>query len=77
MGGGAGLISSSPASGGAGSTSSGFELQGFIGVEFFVPGLDSMGFNFQAGVGVTSTSGGVRFRTIGETPLTAGMYFYF
>jgi hypothetical protein len=77
MGAGAGLISSSPASGGSGSTSSGFELSGFAGVEFFVPGLDSMGFNFQAGVGVVSTSAGVRFRTIGETPLTAGMYFYF
>ncbi len=78
MGGGAGLVSTSTNPTGISSTtSSGFELSGFVGVEFFVPGLDSMGFNFQAGVGVTSASGGVRFRTIGETPLTAGMYFYF
>ncbi len=77
MGAGVGLVSISPTSGGTGSTSSGFELNGFCGVEFFIPGLDSIGFNFQAGVGVTSLSSGVRFRTIGDTPLKAGMYFYF
>jgi hypothetical protein len=77
MGAGAGLVSISPTTGGTGATNSGFELTGFFGAEFFLPGLDSMGFNFQAGVGVTSLSSGVRFRTIGETPLKAGMYFYF
>jgi hypothetical protein len=77
MGAGASLLSSSPASGTGGTTSSGFELGGFVGGEFFIPGLDSLGFNFMAGVGVTSLSSGVRFRTIGETPLSAGIYFYF
>ena len=77
MGAGAGLITLSPASGTQGSTNSGFELSGFCGAEFFIPGLESLGLNFQAGVGVTSLSSGVRFRTIGETPLSAGMYFYF
>jgi hypothetical protein len=77
MGGGAALISTSPTSGGTGSTSSGFELNGFFGVEFFLPGIESIGINFQAGIGVTSLSSGVRFRTIGESPLNAGMYFYF
>jgi hypothetical protein len=77
MGAGAALLSISPASGASGSTNSGFELQGFAGAEFFIPGLESLGFNFQAGVGVTSLSSGVRFRTIGDTPLTAGIYFYF
>ena len=77
MGGGASLVSMSPASGSAGSTNSGFELNGFFGCEFFLPGLDSLGINFQAGIGVTSLSSGVRFRTIGDTPLTAGVYFYF
>jgi hypothetical protein len=77
MGAGAGLISSSPGSGASGSTNSGFELSGFCGAEFFIPGLESLGLNFQAGVGVTSLSSGVRFRTIGESPLNAGMYFYF
>lgn len=77
MGAGAGLISSSPAAGAQGSTNSGFELSGFCGAEFFIPGLESLGFNFQAGVGVTSLSSGVRFRTIGQSPLNAGIYFYF
>jgi len=77
MGAGAGLVSLAPASGGSGSTNSGFELSGFAGAEFFIPGLDSLGFNFSAGVGVTSLSSGVRFRTIGESPLNAGMFFYF
>lgn len=77
MGAGAGLVSIGPAAGSTVSTSSGFELAGFCGVEFFIPGIDSIGINFQAGVGVTSLSSGVRFRTIGDTPLKAGMYFYF
>ncbi len=77
MGGGAALVSVSPTTGATGSTSSGFELNGLFGCEFFVPGLDSLGINFQAGIGITSLSSGVRFRTIGETPLSAGIYFYF
>lgn len=77
MGAGAALVSLGPASGSTASATSGFELSGFCGVEFFLPGLDSVGINFQAGVGVVSLSSGVRFRTIGDTPLKAGMYFYF
>jgi len=78
MGAGAGLISQGPSSGNTTTTTnSGFELSGFAGAEFFLPGLDSLGFNLMAGIGVTSLSSGVRFRTIGESPLTAGIYFYF
>jgi hypothetical protein len=77
MGAGVSLLSSGPASGGTGSTSSGFDIDGFGGAEFYLPGLDNLGFNFQFGAGVTSISSGVRFRTIGDTPLNAGIYFYF
>ena len=77
MGGGASLVSSSATVAGTSSSTSGFELSGFCGAEWFFPGLDSVGINFQAGVGITSVSSGVRFRTIGDTPLSAGMYFYF
>ncbi len=74
MGGGAGMISRElPGEG----NESGFELAGFFGGEFFLPGLESLGFNFEAGVGVTSISSEVRFRTIGDSPLKAGMSFYF
>jgi len=74
MGAGAGLISQQVS---GGSNSSGFELSGFVGAEFFLPGLDSLGVSFETGVGVTSISAGTRFRTIGDSPLRAGMFFYF
>jgi hypothetical protein len=61
----------------SGSNISGFELSGFFGCEFFFTGLESLGFSFEAGVGVTNDSTGTRFRTIGDTPFRAGMLFYF
>lgn len=60
-----------------GSNSSGFDLSGIAGAEFFLPGLENLGFSFEAGVGITSISNEVRFRTIGESPLNAGIIFYF
>lgn len=61
----------------AGRNESGFDISGIVGAEFFIPGLESLGFSFEAGVGVTSISSQVRFRTIGDSPLRAGMTFYF
>lgn len=60
-----------------GNTFSGFELAAFVGCEFFLPGLDSLGIMFEAGVGVTNDNEGTRFRTIADSPLRAGMIFYF
>lgn len=60
----------------AGDKKSGFELSGLFGGEFFFTGLDSLGFTFEGGVGVVST-GTVRFRTLGESPFSAGITFYF
>lgn len=73
MGAGLGLISSEVAQ----KNDSGFELNTFLGAEFFFPGLESLGFSFEAGVAVTSLSGGTRFRTLGDSPLRAGIIFYF
>lgn len=73
MGAGAGLLSSET----AGKNSSGFELNGFVGGEFFLPGLDNLGFMFEAGLGVLNRSNGTRFRSYGDSPLRAGMNFYF
>lgn len=56
---------------------SGFELSGFCGGEFFFTGLENLGFSFEAGIGVTSIDSQVRFRTIGDHPLKAGVIFYF
>ena len=55
---------------------SGFELAGLVGGEFFLHGLDSLGFQFESGVGIT-TVGKTRFRTTGGSFLNAGMAFYF
>lgn len=61
----------------SGKNESGFDLAGLVGAEFFLPGLENLGFSFEAGVGITSISSEVRFRTIGDSPLRAGMIFYF
>ena len=74
MGAGAGLISNQTT---AANTDSGFELNGFVGGEFFLHGLDSLGFTFEGGVGISSMSSGVRFRTFGDSPLRGGIIFYF
>lgn len=60
----------------AGDKKSGFELSGLFGGEFFFTGLDSLGFTFEGGVGVVSTSD-VRFRTLADSPISAGIIFYF
>ncbi|OFZ18139.1 MAG: hypothetical protein A2Z20_06255 [Bdellovibrionales bacterium RBG_16_40_8] len=73
MGTSAGVISIEQAS----KTDSGFELSGYCGGEFFLTGLDNLGISFEAGVGVTSIKSQVRFRTIGDHPLKAGIIFYF
>jgi len=61
----------------AGVNNSGFEMSAYAGGEFFLPGLDSLGITFEAGIGITSLSNGVNFRTIADSPLRAGMIFYF
>lgn len=73
VGAGAGLLSTET----SGQNQSGFELMGFAGVEFFLPGLENVGFSFEAGTAITSISSGTRFRTFGDSPLRAGATFYF
>ena len=70
---GAGLVSQEK----SGKNNSGFDLSGFVGCEFFMPGLENLGLSFETGVGVTSVDSQVRFRTIGDHPLRAGIMFYF
>lgn len=80
MGGGAGLISTESTSITSPTTTtneSGFELNGFAGVEFFFAGLESLGFSLETGVGISSIESQTRFRTIGDSPLRAGATFYF
>jgi hypothetical protein len=77
MGTGAGLISIEETTTTSTESDSGFELSGFCGAEFFLTGLENLGFSFEAGVGVTSIRSEVRFRTIGDSPIRAGLTFYF
>lgn len=73
MGGGLGVVSSEVNS----KTESGFEVGGFAGGEFFFAGLENLGFSFETGIGVVSSGSGVRFRTFGDSPIRAGIMFYF
>lgn len=60
----------------SGDKQNGFELNAVFGGEFFLTGLDSLAFTFEGGAGIASLKE-VRFRTIADTPLKAGMIFYF
>lgn len=55
---------------------SGFEMAAVFGGEFFLPGLESLGFNFESGAGVSNV-GKTRFRTLGDSFVNVGMIFYF
>ncbi len=54
----------------------GFELNVLIGAEFFLTGLENLGFSFEGGVGLASYKE-TRTRTVGDHPLKAGIIFYF
>jgi len=58
-------------------TGSKFQVSAFLGSEFFIPGLSSLGLSFEAGIRGDSTTGSFAIRTTGESFLTAGMHFYF
>lgn len=58
------------------SKDSGFEIAALFGGEFFLPGLESLGFNFESGAGVTN-AGKTRFRTMGDSFVSVGIVFYF
>ncbi|RZA05915.1 MAG: hypothetical protein EOP11_11635 [Proteobacteria bacterium] len=49
----------------------------FLGSEFFLPQIPSLGFSFEAGVRGDSSSGSFAIRTTGDSFLTAGTHFYF
>lgn len=72
MGGNVGIVNYEVAS----EKESGFELNGIFGAEFFFAGLESLSFMFEGGIGILSLEN-TRFRTIGESPLNAGIVFYF
>ena len=56
---------------------SGSQFLGGFGVEFFIPGVDSLGFSMETGASFDNLSGTFAMRTLGMSFLNAGMHFYF
>jgi hypothetical protein len=59
---------------------SGIEILGGLGAEFFIPGVDSVGMAFEAGLSgetISSGTGSFVLKTFGASFLNAGMHYYF
>jgi hypothetical protein len=56
---------------------SGAEFIGGFGAEFFIPGIESLGFSMETGGSFTNISGSFVLQTLGVSFLNAGMHFYF
>ena len=66
---GAGIVS--------GSNHTGTEFIGGFGAEFFIPGIESLGFAMETGASFGNLSGSFNFKPIGVSFLNAGIHFYF
>jgi len=55
----------------------GAEFLGGLGAEFFVPGVESLGFSMETGGSFNNISGSFALKTIGVSFLDAGIHFYF
>jgi len=55
----------------------GVEFLAGVGAEFFIPGLESLGFSMETGVTFDNGSGAYAIRTLGVSFLDAGIHFYF
>mgnify|MGYP001611959920 CR=1 FL=1 len=51
-------------------------ISGF-GVEFFIPGIESLGFSVETGASLDNVSGSFALKTMGVSFLDAGIHFYF
>lgn len=60
----------------AGDKTSGYEILALFGGEFFFSGLENLGFTFAGGVGVSNLKN-TRFKTTADSPIQAGITFYF
>jgi hypothetical protein len=55
----------------------GIEFLAGVGVEFFIPGAESLGFAMETGASFDNGSGGYAIKTLGVSFLDAGIHFYF
>jgi hypothetical protein len=56
---------------------SGAQFLGGLGAEFFVPGLESLGFAMETGASFDNVTGSFVLRSLGVSFLDAGIHFYF
>ena len=56
---------------------SGAHFLGGFGAEFFVPGVESLGFSVEVGGSFTNITGSFVLQTLGVSFLDAGIHFYF
>jgi hypothetical protein len=56
---------------------SGSQFIGGFGTEFFIPGIESLGFSMETGGSFDNVTGSFVFKTLGVSFLNAGMHFYF
>jgi len=61
----------------SGDNRSGAEFLGGFGAEFFIPGIESLGFSMETGASANNLSGSFILKTLGVSFLNAGMNFYF
>jgi hypothetical protein len=61
-----------------GKAKSGFQMDGTMGTEFHLQGLESIGFSFEFGLSVrnSNNSEGTSFQTLGDQFLKAAVHFY-
>jgi hypothetical protein len=68
---------SSPDSTGVLQSHSGAEFLTGFGAEFFIPGIDSLGFAMETGGSFDNLNGSFALKTMGVSFLNAGIHFYF
>ncbi len=61
----------------ANTSHSGAEFQSGFGAEFFIPGVESLGFSMETGGRLENLRGSFALKTLGVSFLNGGMHFYF
>jgi len=61
----------------AANSETGADFLGGLGTEFFIPGLESLGFSVETGVSFSNITGSFILKTMGVSFLEAGIHFYF
>jgi hypothetical protein len=55
---------------------SGYQLDGTFGTEFHIPGLESIGFSFEAGLSINKIDDQSHIETLGNNIVKAAVHFY-